>query len=96
MWHLRLKDVLLSLLWPLVVLADTLRAVSSTNRTQIPKKVDGRMAAVVAQFVKQCMQKEKDVVSALTVVVGLVGQVVFLPSLICLFHIIFACQLKNI
>lgn len=77
MWHLRLKDVLLSLLWPLVVLADTLRAVSSTNRTQIPKKVDGRMAAVVAQFVKQCMQKEKDVVSALTVVVGLVGQVVF-------------------
>lgn len=66
MCHLRLKDVLLSPLWPLVVLADILRAVSNTNRTQIPKKVDGRMAAVVARFVKQCMQKEKDVVLALT------------------------------
>lgn len=66
-----------------MVLANTLRVVSSTGSTQIPKKVDGRMAAVVAQLVKQCMQKEKDVVSARTC-----GKLSFCPFLFA-FSILF-------
>lgn len=49
-----------------MLLADIVGAVSSADKTQIPKEVDERLATVVAQLVKQRTQKEKNLGFALT------------------------------